>query len=289
MNWDDARVLIAISRDGSLRAAGRNLGMDQATVGRRLATLEHVLGAKLFLRTSAGYVLTAWGEVALASAIAMESHALELQRRIHGLDNKLQGTVRITSTDSVAQDFVIPAVASLHRKHPEVSVQLQSSTTFLCLVKRETDIAIRNVKPENPDLIARRLVVWPVGLYASQEYLTRKGEPQRGKAFAGHDLVVYQPYMDNDKDFRLVGEPITAGRVAASVSSSQMVRCAVLSGIGMGELPEGLAAGHELIRVWPERTSPKPYTMWLVTHADLRQTARVKATIEELINFFKSE
>lgn len=286
MNWDDTRVLIALSRDGSLRAAGRTLGIDQATVGRRLAMLESALGAKLFLRTSEGYVLTASGESALASALAMEQSALELQRRIQGLDDRLQGTVRLTATDSIAQDYLVPAIARLHLKHPDVQIQLHSSTAFLSLVRRETDIAIRNVKPDNPDLIARHLASWTVGLFATPDYLQRMGEPRRGEAFAGHDLVVYQPYLDNNKGMHLVGEPISAARVVASVSSSLLVRRALLEGLGLGELPVALAANQNLVRVWPQMCNPKPYDMWLVTHGDLRQTARVRAVIDALVEVF---
>jgi len=222
----------------------------------------------------------------MESAIVMEASALGLQRRIQGLDDRLQGIVRITATDSIAQDFLIPAIARLHQKHPNVQVQLHTSTAFLSLVKRETDIAIRNVKPENPDLIARSLASWPVGLFASPEYLERMGEPSVGKAFAGHDLVVYQPYFDNNKDLHLVGEPITQGRVVASVSSSLLVRRAVLAGIGLGELPLALALNQNLVRVWPHRLNPNPYSVWLVTHSDLRHTARVRAVIDELVSIF---
>jgi DNA-binding transcriptional LysR family regulator len=288
VNWDDARILIALSREGSLRAAGRTLGINQATVGRRLAILENALGAKLFLKRSDGYILTGLGEAALFSALAMEQSALELLRRIQGQDSQLSGMVRVTSTDSVAQDFVVPAIARLHKKHPEVQVQLHSSTTFLSLVRRETDIAVRNVKPDNPDLIVRRLATWPVGLFATQEYLDRMGEPAPGESFLGHDLVVYQPYLDNDKSLHLVQEPIECGRIVATASSSLLVRRAILAGLGLGELPIGMATGQDLVRVWPDRFSQKPYEMWLVTHEDLRQTARIRAVIDELMAEFAS-
>jgi DNA-binding transcriptional LysR family regulator len=288
VNWDDTRILLALSRTGSLRAAGRSLNIDQATVGRRLALLEHALGAKLFLRTSEGFVLTTSGEAAMTSAVAMEESALELQRRIQGLDNRLQGIVRVTATDSVAQDFVVPALARLHQKHPHVQVQLHSSTTFLSLVRRETDIAIRNVKPDNPDLIVRSLANWPVGLFASPEYLERREEPMPGGAFAGHDLVVYQPYLDNNKGLHLVGEPITHGRVVTAASSSLLVRSALLAGLGLGELPLALAQNRNLVRVWPHLVNPNPYAMWLITHSDLRHTARVRAVIDEIVGVFES-
>ena len=113
MNWDDARVFLAVCRESTLRGAARVLGVDQATVGRRITALEKSLNATLFLRTSDGYALTAVGEAAMRAVEKMEHSALELQRRIQGLDDRLTGIVRVTTTDSLAIDFLIPAVAIL--------------------------------------------------------------------------------------------------------------------------------------------------------------------------------
>lgn len=171
MNWDDARVFLAVCRESTLRGAARVLGVDQATVGRRVTALEKSLSATLFLRTSEGYALTAVGEAALQAVEKMEVSALELQRQIQGLDDRLTGTVRVSTTDSLAIDFLIPAIARLHDKHPDVQVQLDASTQMISLAKREADIAVRNARPDNPDLIARRIARWPVGLFASQGYV----------------------------------------------------------------------------------------------------------------------
>ena len=195
MNWDDARVFLAVCRESTLRGAARVLGVDQATVGRRVNALEKSLSATLFLRTSEGYALTAVGEAALRSVEKMERSALDLERQIQGLDDRLTGTVRVSTTDSLAIDFLIPAIACLHDKHPDVRVQLDASTQILSLAKREADIAVRNTRPDNPDLIARRIARWPVGLFASQAYIDRHGVPEPGSLFENHDLVVYQPYL----------------------------------------------------------------------------------------------
>jgi DNA-binding transcriptional LysR family regulator len=185
MNWDDARVFLAVCRESTLRGAARVLGVDQATVGRRITALEKSLSATLFLRTSEGYALTAVGEAAMRAVEKMELSALELERRIQGLDDRLTGTVRVTTTDSLAIDFLIPAIARLHQLHPDVRVQLDASTQILSLAKREADIAVRNTRPDNPDLIARRIARWPVGLFASQDYVDTHGVPEPGAAFEG--------------------------------------------------------------------------------------------------------
>ncbi len=286
MNWDDARVFLAVCRESTLRGAARVLGVDQATVGRRINALEKSLNATLFLRTREGYALTAVGEAALLSVANMERSALDLQRQVQGLDDRLTGTVRVTTTDSLAIDFLIPAIARLHDKHPDVRVQLDASTQILSLAKREADIAVRNTRPDNPDLIARRIARWPVGLFASQGYIDRHGAPEPGSLFEGHDLVAYQPYLQGQKDLTLVSEPLGRGRIVATLSSSLLVRRSIAAGIGIGEIPVHTGEMDGLVRLWPQRTRPLPYDVWLVTHADLRPTARVRAVIDEIVAAF---
>lgn len=286
MNWDDARVFLAVCRESTLRGAARVLGVDQATVGRRVTALEKSLSATLFLRTSEGYALTVVGEAALHAVEKMELSALELQRQIQGLDDRLTGIVRVSTTDSLAIDFLIPAIARLHRKHPDVRVQLDASTQMISLAKREADIAVRNARPDNPDLIARRIARWPVGLFASQEYLDAHGVPAPGSAFEGHDLVVYQPYLAGNKELTLVSEPLTRGRIVSSLGSGLLVRRSIAAGIGIGEIPVYMGERDGLVRLWPERTRPVPYDVWLVTHADLRHTARVRVVIDEIVSGF---
>lgn len=285
MNWDDARIFLALCREQTLRGAARALVVDQATVGRRLASLEQSLGATLFLRTSAGYTLTAAGEVAMAAALDMEASAADLQRRILGMDDRLAGVVRVTTTESFATDFIIPAMARMRLEHPNIEVQLQASTQMLNLTKREADIAVRNQKPDNPDLVVRRVARWSAGLFATAGYLQARGTPEPGAAFAGHDLVLYQPYLDSGKDVTLASEPISHGRIAITCTSGLMVRHAVASGLGLGEIPLPLGARDGLVRVWEEREI-RPYDVWLVTHKDVRHTARVRVVIDAIAEAF---
>ncbi|WP_109477154.1 LysR family transcriptional regulator [Paraburkholderia sp. C35] len=288
MNWDDARIFVAIHRERTLRAAARALDIDQATVGRRLAALEHALGATLFLRTSTGYELTAVGKTAIRAAEAMEQSAHDLVRHAQGVDKRLAGEVKLSTTDALSQEFVMPAIARLHAKHPDVSVMLDTTTQVLNLAKREADIAIRTVKPRNPDLLARRLARWDVGLYASPDYLRRHGEPVPGERFAGHDLVVYQPYFARERTPVFLGEPLTDGRIVARLNANLTLRAALRAGLGISLLPVPMAERDGLVRIWPDRSNDEAYEVWLVTHQDLRHTARIRVTIDEIVLAFGS-
>ncbi|PZP28524.1 MAG: LysR family transcriptional regulator [Roseateles depolymerans] len=282
MNWDDARIFLALSREGSLRGAARLLGVDQATVGRRVTAMEKDLGAKLFLRASDGYLLTPAGETALSSVRRMENAALELQAKIDGQDDALSGTVRVTSTDSISLDFLLPALGELHREHPQIRVDLEVSTQMLSLPRRQADLAIRNVKPDNPDLVVRRIAQWPVALFASAAYLERHGEPDPQGEFAGHDIVAYKPYLEGGRLFTLLDEPARQGRVTVALNSSLMLRRAVAAGLGIGEMPVYMGEREGLVRVWPERTRRVDYEVWLVMHPDLRGSARVRTVADYL-------
>ncbi|MEN8643043.1 LysR family transcriptional regulator [Pseudomonas sichuanensis] len=286
MNWDDARMLLALSRERTLRRAARVLRVDQATVGRRVAALEADLGSTLFLRTPAGYQLTASGELAAELAQQMERAALELAARLQGTDNELAGEVRVATTDSLACDFVLPALAQLQQSHPQIRVILASGSELVNLSQRETDIAIRNLRPDNPDLVLRKLASWSLGLFASDSYVQRCGEPGEGEGFAGHELVVYEPYWRGNPSPTLVDEPIGQARVALAVGSNLMLRRAIASGLGIGEIPIELGERDGLHRLWPARARRKPYEVWLVTHQDLRHTARVRVVIEALVRAF---
>ncbi|BDC44287.1 LysR family transcriptional regulator [Paraburkholderia terrae] len=286
MNWDDARIFVALHRERTLRAAARSLDIDQATVGRRLAALEHTLGATLFLRTSGGYELTPVGKIAIRAAEAMEQSAHDLVRHTQGVDKRLAGEVKLSTTDALAQEFVMPAIERLHMKHPDVSVMLDTTTQVLNLAKREADIAIRTVKPRNPDLLARRVASWEVGLFASPEYLRRHGEPAPGERFAGHDLVVYQPYFAKARVPEFLGEPLTDGRIVARLNTNLTLRAALRAGLGISPLPVPMAERDGLVRIWPDRSNDAPYEIWLVTHQDLRHTARIRVTIDEIVLAF---
>lgn len=286
MNWDDARIFVALHRERTLRAAARALDIDQATVGRRLAALEHTLGATLFLRTSNGYELTPVGKIAVRAAEAMEQSAHDLVRHTQGVDKRLAGEVKLSTTDALAHEFVMPAIERLHRKHPDVSVMLDTTSQILNLAKREADIAIRTVKPRNPDLLARRLARWEVGLYASPDYMRRHGEPVPGERFAGHDLVVYQPHFVKARVPDFLGEPLMGGRIVARLNTNLTLRAALRAGLGISVLPVPMGERDGLVRIWPDRSNDAPYEIWLVTHQDLRHTARIRVTIDEIVHAF---
>ncbi len=119
--------------------------------------------------------------------------------------------MRVTTTDALAVDFLVPAIERLRASHPDIRVILTTTTRLLDLARREADIAVRTVRPEQPDLIVRRMASWDVGLYATRGYLARHGTPEPQGQFAGHDIALYQAGVTERQDGTLVGVPIKQG------------------------------------------------------------------------------
>jgi DNA-binding transcriptional LysR family regulator len=280
MDWNDARVFLGIYRVGTLRGAAAQLGVDQATAGRRLAALEKALNAKLFLRTPGGYVPTPAGEAAARSAEKMEQAAHQLEREMQGLDNRLSGTVRLATTDTMAQHFILDALHALHREHPDIRVVLHVTTAISNLTRREADLAVRTLKPTDPDLVSRHLARRASGLYASRRYLRAFGTPQ--DSLAGHDLVVYHASVAPRQATHLAGLPIAGARVALEVNTGVMLIEAARRGIGIAELPIHLAErDSQLVRLFPQHEHQ--YDMYLVMHGDLHRSARVRAVADAIV------
>lgn len=288
MDWDNARIFLAIHRAGTLRGAAAQLDIDQATVGRRLAAMEKSLNARLFLRTPGGYVATPAGDLAASAAEQMETAADRLQREMQGIDNRLSGTIRVATSDTMAAHFVVEAMQRLHQRHPDIRIVLTAATQLSSLTRREADLAIRTVRPDSPDLISRHLTRRTLGLYASKAYLKKRGMPTPGNALAGHDIVIYQHSVAPRHAEKLCGEPVANARVAMEVNTGLVLHEAVKAGLGIGELATHIAATTpELVRIWPERE--QSYEVYLVMHSDLNRTARVRAAADAIIESFPSK
>jgi DNA-binding transcriptional LysR family regulator len=282
MDWDNARVFLAIHRTGTLRGAAGQLNIDQATVGRRLAGLERSLGATLFLRTPAGYVPTPAGEAAARSAALMEEAALQLQREMQGSDHRLEGVVRVATTDTLAVHFVMAALARLHEIHPDIAIELHVDTSITSLTRREADLAVRTLRPTEPDLISRHLTRRAAGLFASRAYVERRGVPDIDAGLAGHDLVIFHPSVAPRQSRELGGASVAGARIVMQVNTGMMLQQAVRAGLGIAELPIPMAGDDPgLVRIWPERQHW--YDLYLVMHGDLGRSARVRAVAEAIV------
>lgn len=283
-DWNDLRYFLAIRRAGSLAGAARELRVDQTTVGRRLAALEDAFDARLFDRTPDGLVLTPAGEDIVPSAERIEESVTEIERKISGEDARLQGTVRVSCSEAFASNYLVPALPSLRAVHPDVLVEVVTTSAIVDLARREADIAVRlrprGSQPGQPDLIARQLGDLAFALYGSREYLARHGKPRRAADLRGHDLVGYDEDMPPIPGVAWLRAPERGGRIVLRAQSILGLVAAIRAGIGLAVVPSFIVDDDKHI----ERIgAPVDWaSMWLVAHPDLLRTARVRAVMDWL-------
>jgi DNA-binding transcriptional LysR family regulator len=277
LDWDDLRFMLAVHRTGTLSRAGASLKLNPTTVGRRLATLEKRVGARLFDRTPDGYVLTPEGRELIPHAERMEAEVMALERSITGADQRLAGIVRVTATEMLATRFIAPHLHRFAQKYPEIQLALSCTNRSVSLSRREADVALRLSRPSEPDVVARKLSQIELALYASREYLTRYGKPTApDRTLSGHRVLMFadsRAFTDENLWF----EPRLSGATVVLRSDSvSSLYSATVGGLGLAMLPRAVADADPLLERIETQSSPEPRTIWQMVHRDLVPNARVK-------------
>ncbi|OBU42592.1 LysR family transcriptional regulator [Photobacterium damselae] len=285
MNWDDTQYLLALGREGTLRKAAASLYVDQATVGRRIAVLESHLKCQLFVRSNKGYELTFAGQQAFYEATKIELAVSALVKKVKGFDQQLSGDVVISTTDSVAIDFVTTAVKHIRTIAPDLRIKLDVTTQICDMTKRNVDIAIRNIRPKNSDLIVKRLLKSPMYLYASEDYIGHNRPSKSVSSLDDLDLVVHAPMLEANAS-TLWGLSMENARIALLADSSLLLRSAIKGGIGVGFLPEFMAKKDNLVSIFPDYHIDTDYELWMVTHTDTINSAKIRLVINILNEIF---
>jgi DNA-binding transcriptional LysR family regulator len=278
MVWDDIRYFLELHRAGSLARAGARLGVDPTTVGRRIQTLERSAGRELVRRARAGIRLTEAGRALLRSAEEAE-RALRPFAELDGAGRA--GSVRLTMMDGTLLS-VMPALASLRAKHPEIELQLIVSSRPLDLSAREADVALRGGRPLQDDLFGRRVAVFEMGLYAAPGYLARCGTPNSD--FRGHDVIV--PFDELEPGARATDlRRVFAGaRIACRTNSTLAVLMAAEAGLGLAVMPVPVGeASSALVRVGRRVFAKRD--AWLLAHKGMRKNPRVAAVFRHLVEY----
>lgn len=272
MDWDDVRFFLAIARAGSLGAAAKQLGVSHPTVGRRLQALEQSSGQPLFRRTSEGLVPTDIGDRILCLAEEMESSALSIARRIDGNDEQPEGILRISSADWFAGYVLAPVLMELVRRYPAVVPEVIAGQRLSDLTRREADIAFRIVPFDEPDIVQRRVMTMPYGLYtqASTPFVpTANG--------AGCTLILMNTAQSYYPDVLWVQRMLPAAKTVFTSSSRTVQAQMCAQGLGVAVLPRSL--GDQLPRLTriDLAEAPPSRDIWMGYHQDLRRMDRLRA------------
>lgn len=280
-NWDDGRLFLAVARAGQMLGASRTLGINQATLSRRMAVLEKALGSKLLIRRTHGSEMTDAGRALLATLERVESELLSAQARLQGNDSAVSGTVRIGAPDGFGVGFLAPRLARLSERHPDLRIQLVPTPRGFSLSRREADIAVMVGRPEKGRLVARRLTDYTLGLYASSAYLAGHPEPKTVADLADHRLVGYVDDLVTVPALNYAADFLRGWRSSVEVSSAIGQAAAVQAGAGIGVLHDYLARRMPgLVAVLPDVRVTRAY--WTAVHENLRDVARVQAAADFL-------
>ncbi|MBL4685981.1 MAG: LysR family transcriptional regulator [Nannocystaceae bacterium] len=280
-NWDDVRFFLAVKREGNLARASAALRMDATTVGRRLGQLEEELGARLFDRTSGGFVLTAAGRRLLPRAERIECEAISLARDLSGEDSKLEGTVRLSATEMLTTRFIAPHLGKFRTRYPGITLDLICTNREVDLARGEADIALRLARPRQEHLVVRKLLSIELGLYASLDYVDKFGMPSPSD-LANHRFILFSDTANFRRENAWVTQHLGQGEVAMRSDSVSSVVSAAAGGLGIAMLPVLVAEQDGRLVRTPLSGSPEPRVVWQAVHRDLVNTARIRAVLDFL-------
>ncbi|MEZ0220120.1 LysR family transcriptional regulator [Tardiphaga sp. 1201_B9_N1_1] len=276
IDWDDVRYFLAVARGGSVRAAAERLGVNHATVLRRIAQLEARLGVQMFEKLPSGYRLTTAGEEVLEFADQMEASSHLLETRIFGRDQSARGLLRVTLPPFLATHLLMPDLADFARLHPDIEMEIMSTGEVANLTNREADVAIRIVADRKTLPLNLHGLKGPglfSGVYMSRDRLAawRAGtpDPMRWIVIDNHGL----PAWARDGEVHTTGVPFRTPD-----AETQIV--AVRQGIGMTKLPCFVGDADALLVRVPGTDLPMHGTLWLLTQGETRKTKRVRLFTE---------
>lgn len=282
LDWNQLKAFLETAETGSLSAAARKLGLTQPTLSRQVAAIEQVMGVTLFERVGKSMALTPTGLDLLKHARAMGAAAEALSLAATGSSQAVRGVVTVSATDVVASVLLPPLVKKLHDQEPGITIDVIPSNALSDLLRREADIAIRHVKPEQPDLIARLVREASAHFYASESWVNAHGHPRSAEdaarlSFVGSDRSgQYLGYL------RTHGLPLSEANFSCYADHSVAHWALVRQGMGIGVMMEEIAlATPGMVRVLDD-LPPVRFPIWLVTHRELRTSKRIRMVFDAL-------
>jgi len=265
-------------QEGTLSAAARKLGVNHSTVFRRINALEEMLGVRLFERLQSGYAMTEAGAAVLESGERIENEVHSLSHKLMGRDLRLHGTLRIAAPDALAAKMLTPQLAEFSRSYPEINLELLIANSHLSLTKREADVAVRATTSPPEAAIGRRVCTLATTVYGSVAYL------------AAHADQSYEDYSWLMPDDELAYLPATKwlvkfcphAHIALRSNSFLNLFEAAKQGHGVVPLPCFLADPDPVLQRVFDPIEVLASEVWILTHPDLRRTARVRAFVDFL-------
>ena len=283
LDWNQLKAFLETAETGSLSAAARKLGLTQPTLSRQVAAIEQRMGVTLFERVGKAMALTPTGLDLLEHARAMGAAAEALGLAATGRSQAMGGVVSVSASDAVAAHILAPLVRQLRDQEPGIAIEVISSNALSDLLRREADIAIRHVKPQQPDLIARLIREATASFYASEDWVKANGHPRSAEE------AVHLSFVGSDRSgqflayLRQHGLPLGEANFSCFADHSIANWSLVRQGMGIGAMMDEIALDTPgIVRVLDE-VSPVRFPIWLVSHRELRTSRRIRVVFEALV------
>ncbi|MFI4933629.1 MAG: LysR family transcriptional regulator [Caulobacterales bacterium] len=282
-DWNLYRTFLAVAEEGSLSGAARRLGLTQPTVARHIDALEQSVGADLFMRSQRGLAPTDLALDLAPYAQTLASNAAALMRTASGGAGEVRGSVRISASEVIGVERLPPILTRLRRAHPALVIELVLSNALDDLLRREADIAVRNVAPAQEALVARRLPPIELGLYARGDYLELRGAPAGLEDLAQHDLIGFDQATPALRALAERFPQLDRAAFALRADSDLAQLAALRAGYGIGMCQVGVAERDaDLVRVLAGSVAIE-LGLWIVMHEDLKTSARCRAVFDALV------
>jgi DNA-binding transcriptional LysR family regulator len=282
-DWRLIRSFLAALDQKSLMGAARVLRMSQPTVGRHIADLESQLDVVLFERTGRGLVPTATALRLADSARSMDASAQQLARTLAGVQTQTSGTVRITASVPVATYLLPQLLARMRQRLPDIQIELVSSNQVSNLLRRDADIAVRMVRPDQGSLIAKKIGDVGLGAFAHRDYLSRHATLRQPLDLLQHELIGSDADTTILQGFAAMGYPATREMFALRSDDFVVQWQAVRAGLGIGFVASYIArTDPDVQSVLAEQLKIPPLPMWLAVHREIRTNARIRAVFDYL-------
>jgi DNA-binding transcriptional LysR family regulator len=279
MEWGDLRVFLAVAREGTLGAAARKLGQSQPTMGRRLRELEEALGQTLFQRSNDGFVLTDEGSTVLAHAERIEEEVTALGRELAGQDQKLDGLLRVSSSDWFGAYLLAPVLSDFAKLQPRVVVELLTDARLYSLTRREADIVFRIRPFDEAEVVSRRLMHVAYGVYASSD---SDFAPMPGDG-AGTPLITMDTAFGGMPDAVWLKETLPNAHMVSRSNNRDVQARMCAQGVGIAVLPRPLGDALAGLRLIDLGEPPPGRDTYVGYHRDLKRLARLRALLDLVI------
>lgn len=280
LDWNQLRAFAATAECGSLSAAARRLGLTQPTLSRQIAALEASLGVALFARVGKRLVPTEAGLGLMTHARAMASAAEAMALTAAGQAQEVAGRVTISATDALAAYLLPDMVRALRQVAPQITLTIVASNTLSDLRRREADIAIRHVRPQEPDLIARLIGEMPAHFYAAESWLAGRDRPPTLAALGQAGLLAFEPAESFAAQLATIGIAAQVDDFPVVSENAIVLWEMVRQGLGIGIMLEAVARlTPGVVRLVPDHAGI-PVPVWLVSHRDLHTSRRVRIVFD---------